>query len=67
MSCTYLSKLLLTTMIINELQTSTAIASKKAYPLNTDKLANIHPTTQLNSQCTAITLLNRQSKETTAR
>lgn len=54
-------------MIINELQTSTAIASKKAYPLNTDKLANIHPTTQLNSQCTAITLLNRQSKETTAR
>lgn len=54
-------------MIINELQTSTAITSKKPYPLNPDKLANIHPTTQLNSQCTAITLLNRQSKETTAR
>lgn len=66
MSCTYLSKLLLTTMIINELQTSTAITSKKPYPLNTNKLANIHPATQLNSQCSAITLLDRQSTETTA-
>lgn len=66
MSCTYLSKLLLTTMIINELQTSTAITSKKLYPLNTNKLANIHPATQLNSQCSAITLLDRQSTETTA-
>lgn len=41
MLCTHLSELLLTAMIINELQASTAMTSKKLYPLNTDKLTNI--------------------------
>lgn len=67
MLCTYLSELLLTAMIINALQASTAITSKKLYPLNTNKLANIQLATQLNSQCTAITLLYGESKETAAR
>lgn len=64
--CTYHSELLLTAMIINELQASTAITSKKLYPLNTNKLTNIQLAAQLNSQCTAITLLCKQSKETAA-
>lgn len=64
MLCTYLCELLLTAMIINELQALTAITSKKLQPLNTHKLTNIQLAAQLNSQCTVITLWYSQSKKT---
>lgn len=66
MLCTHHSESPLTAMLINELQASTAITSKKVYSLNTNKLTNIQLAAQLNSQCTAITLLYRRSRRTEA-